>query len=212
MSDQQHDIAEAPRSKAADKRRKAHMPRRIDGEALDRDFRREARFDGDPRIVVARAELEGMAGAAVIGGERDLRPVLQALREQPDDDLGHGVDAQLDEETARELVPGLLRRLHLMVGGEAGGGKGVDGRQVPQAGGVTFDDAAGRESRLDHRPESRVGRIVRIPDRGPVHHLVEPCDHQALAHEARLLPATVPAAAPFIGGGRHRRARLRKDF
>src|SRR5439155_24949024 len=40
----------------------------------------------------------------------------------------------------------------------------------------------------------------------------EPGHHQTFGHEAGLFFAAVPAAAPFVGGGRYGRAGLRKDF
>jgi hypothetical protein len=69
---------------------------------------------------------------------------------------------------------------------------------------MALDDASSRERRLDHAPEPLVGRIVRIPDRRPIHHLVQPSDHQAFGHESLLFGVSEVAAAPFIGGRRNR--------
>jgi hypothetical protein len=160
--------------------------------------------------VVAGAQLQCVRGAAVIGREGDLRPVGETFLEQELDDLGHRVDAQLDEEAAHQFVPSLFRRLHLVIRGEARRREGVDRGQVPQARGMPLDDAARREGRLDHAPQAPIGGVLRVPHGRPVHDLVETRDHQAMGHELFLLRVTEIAAAPFISGRRHGRARQRE--
>ena len=209
---QQHDVAETAGRQAADIRRQAHVAGRIEGQALDRDFGGQACGDGETGVMVAGAQAQGVGGAAVVGGEGHLGPVLQSAVQQPPHDLGHVEDAQLDEQAAGQLVPGLLRRLHLVVGGEPRGGEGVDGGEVDETRAMTLHHAPTGQGRLDHAPQPRVGRAVGVPHRRPVHHLVQTRHHQALGHEAGLLVAAVPAAAPLIGGRRHGRAGLAKDL
>ena len=152
---QEHDIGEAAWREGADKRGQPHVPRRIDGGALNRDLRREAALDRQPDVMIGRAELQRVRGAAIVGREGDLRPVGQPLVDQELDDLRHRIDAQLDEQAARELVPGLFRRLHLVIGSETRRREGVDRSRIAQARGVALDDAA-RGEVASIMPQSRL--------------------------------------------------------
>ena len=185
----------------------------IDRDALDRDLRREARLDRKAHIVVGRAHLQRIGGAAVVGGEGDLRPVGEAALEQARDDLRHGMRPDLDEDAVAQLVPHLLSRPSFVVGGEAGGGEGVDGVEVAQARAVAFDHAALLERGSDHAPEPLDARgspgsrpqASPSPRRGPA-------TMRLCVRNSRLLVIAVIAAAPFIGGGRHGRAGQREDL
>ena len=96
------------------------------GEAVDADALYAEVLTSAPYRDLTRAEFERVRGAAVVGGEGDLRPVFQTLVDQIFYDLRHRVDTQFDEEAAREFVPSFLRRLHPVIACETRCSEGVD--------------------------------------------------------------------------------------
>ena len=149
---QQDDVGVAPRRDAADPGREPHVPRRIDRHALDRDLRRQPGFDRQPDIMVRRAVAQRIAGAAVVGGQRKLRPVGEPGRDQPAQRLRDSLRPQLDENAGRQLGQDLVDRQRFVVRGQPGGGERADAGLVAQPGAVSLDHATAREGRLDHPP------------------------------------------------------------
>src|SRR5690606_22621990 len=70
-----------------------------------------------------------------------------------------------------------------------------------------FDYPACLEGGSDHAPKPLMGRVVRVPYRRPVHHLVQAGCHQLGLEKRSLLVVPEMTTAPFISCGRHRRAR-----
>ena len=164
-------------------------------------------------IVVGGADLQRIDGAAIVGGEGDLRPVGEAAREQALDDVGQRMRAQFDEEAVRQLVPDLLERPGLVIGGHAGGGEGVDvvrGRAGPPHG-----PRRRRASRTWRGSCPRAGHsegLSGFQTAGQSITSSRPATIRLSARNSLLLVIAVIAAAPFIGGGRHGRAGQREDL
>ncbi|MND38010.1 hypothetical protein D3C80_287090 [compost metagenome] len=209
---EKHNIGISAGCDRADPGGEAHVAGRVDRHALDGDFRRETRLDRKPHVVVGGAELQRIGGGAVVGGERDLRPVGKAAIEQALDDFRQAVRTKLHEQAVGELVPEFFGRPGFVIGGKACGGKGVDRRQIADAGGMALDHGAFFERGADHAPETFMRRVFRVPDRRPVHDLVETRRHQALLKKCLLLVVTEITAAVFVSRWRNRRAGQGEDL
>jgi hypothetical protein len=134
------------------------------------------------------------------------------LRDEVCNHFFGGVGAELDEDAGGELVEDLLRGPGFVVGGEAGGGEGVDFGAFAESGAVAFDDAALGEGGFDDAPDAVVGGRGRVGDGGPVHDLVQAGDGEAAAEGLGLLVEAVVAAAALVGCGRDGGAGQRKDL